>query len=302
MKKTTLLVLAAGMGSRYGGLKQLDPIGPNGETIIDYSIYDAIRSGFQKIVFVIRESFKDEFIELFNKKTKGLIEVEYVTQEINKVPSQLGYNLDREKPWGTGHAILMAKDCIDGPFAVINADDFYGQEAFDAMATYLKNNITEKENCMVGYQLKNTISENGHVSRGVCEIGNNSQLVSVVERTKIGKKDDGIYYEDNSEWLPLDTDSIVSMNFWGFTSNLFEELEKQFADFIKEKGQELKSEFFIPTVVESLMQKNISEFKVLKSTAKWFGVTYKEDKEMAVSAINELISKGTYPANLWNNN
>ncbi|MUP37291.1 nucleotidyltransferase family protein [Labilibaculum euxinus] len=297
--KPTLLVLAAGMGSRYGGLKQIDPIGPTNETIIDYSIHDAIEAGFGKIVFVIRESFEEEFKELFNAKLAGKIEVDYVNQEIGKVPEGSVYNLEREKPWGTGHAILMAKDCINEPFAVINADDYYGVEAFTTIAKYLSNSITDEENCMVGYQLGNTISENGSVSRGVCGTNENDHLTAVVERTHIEKLENGIAYKENEEWVQLVPQTTVSMNFWGFTPKLFDYLEAQFILFLKEEGDQLKSEFFIPSVVANIIKDGKTQVKVLKSDAQWFGVTYREDKEKAVKAIGKLIEKGTYPSKLW---
>ena len=297
--KPTLLVLAAGMGSRYGGLKQIDPIGPTNETIIDYSIHDAIEAGFGKIVFVIRESFEEEFKELFNAKLAGKIEVDYVNQEIGKVPEGSVYNLEREKPWGTGHAILMAKDCINEPFAVINADDYYGVEAFTTIAEYLSNTITDEENCMVGYQLGNTISENGSVSRGVCGTNENDHLTTVVERTHIEKLENGIAYKENEVWVQLVPQTTVSMNFWGFTPKLFDYLEAQFILFLKEEGDQLKSEFFIPSVVANIIKDGKTQVKVLKSDAQWFGVTYREDKEKAVKAIGKLIEKGTYPSKLW---
>ncbi|MBN2597823.1 sugar phosphate nucleotidyltransferase [Labilibaculum sp.] len=295
----TLLVLAAGMGSRYGGLKQIDPIGPTNETIIDYSIHDAIEAGFGKIVFVIRESFEKEFKELFNAKLAGKIEVDYVNQEIGKVPEGTVYNLEREKPWGTGHAILMAKDCIHEPFAVINADDYYGVEAFTTISDFLSKSITDEENCMVGYQLSNTISENGSVSRGVCGTNENDHLTTVIERTHIEKLENGIAYKENEEWIPLAPETIVSMNFWGFTPKLFDHLESQFIVFLKEEGDQLKSEFFIPSVVANIIKEGKTQVKVLKSDAQWFGVTYREDKEKAVKAIGKLIEKGTYPSKLW---
>ncbi|MCZ4694038.1 nucleotidyltransferase [Ancylomarina euxinus] len=298
--KPTLLVLAAGMGSRYGGLKQIDPIGPSQETIIDYSIHDAIAAGFGKIVFVIREGFEKEFKELFDSKLAGKIEVGYVNQEIEKVPEGSSYNLDREKPWGTGHAILMAKECINEPFAVINADDYYGVEAFMTMADFLKNSISEQEYAMVGYKLANTISENGSVSRGVCSTNVIEHLETVVERIHIEKLSEGIAYKEDDKWIPLAGDTTVSMNFWGFKPQLFEHLEDQFRSFLAEAGQELKSEFFIPSVVAKIIDGGNTSVKVLKSDAQWFGVTYREDKEKAAKAILELVEQGVYPAKLWN--
>ena len=298
--KPTLLILAAGMGSRYGGLKQIDPIGPSNETIIDYSIHDAIGAGFGKIVFVIREGFEKEFKELFNAKLAGKIEVDYVNQEIEKVPEGSSFTPDREKPWGTGHAILMAKSCINEPFAVINADDYYGVEAFTTMADFLMNSISEKEYGMVGYQLANTISENGFVSRGVCETNDNEHLTTVVERTHIEKLADGIAYKEDEKCTRISGDTTVSMNFWGFTPQLFNHLEEQFKGFLAEEGQALKSEFFIPSVVAKIIAAGNTNVKVLKSAAQWFGVTYREDKEKAAKAILELVEKGVYPSKLWN--
>ena len=297
--KPTLLVLAAGMGSRYGGLKQIDPIGPSGETIIDYSIHDAIAAGFGKIVFVIRESFEEEFKELFNAKLQGKIEVAYVNQEIDKVPDGSNYIAEREKPWGTGHAILMAKECINEPFAVINADDYYGREAFFTIAEFLTKECADGKFGMVGYHLENTISENGSVSRGVCSTDDEDNLLSVVERTQIEKQDGRIAYREFKEWTFIDNRTIVSMNFWGFSSALFGHLESQFVNFLKESGNELKSEFFIPTVVSDILEGGHAQVKVLSSDAQWFGVTYKEDKEKAVDAIGKLIDKGVYPVHLW---
>ena len=299
--KPTLLVLAAGMGSRYGGLKQMDPIGPAGETIIDYSINDAIDAGFGKIVFVIRESFKEEFVLLFNKKLEGKITAEYVTQEIETIPAGCTFISERSKPWGTGHAILMAKDCINEPFAVINADDYYGREAFFTMADFLSNQSSDKEFGMVGYHLGNTISENGSVSRGVCSTNETGHLLSVVERTQIEKIDNRIVYRDFQRWVTLDTQTTVSMNFWGFTPLVFSHLEELFVQFLKEHGQEMSSEFYIPSVVSEVINQGNTSVRVLKSDAQWFGVTYKEDKEKAVNCINNLIAQGVYPKQLWGN-
>lgn len=297
--KPTLLVLAAGMGSRYGGLKQIDPIGPSNETIIDYSIHDAIAAGFGKIVFVIREGFEKEFKELFNAKLAGKIEVDYVNQEIAKVPEGASFTSDREKPWGTGHAILMAKECINEPFAVINADDYYGVEAFVSMADFLTHSNSEQEYAMVGYKLANTISENGYVSRGVCVTNEIEHLETVIERIHIERLPDGIAYKENDKWIPLAEDTTVSMNFWGFKPQLFNHLEDQFRHFLVEAGQELKSEFFIPSVVAKIIDCDNTSVKVLKSDAQWFGVTYREDKEKATKAILELVEKGVYPSKLW---
>jgi UTP-glucose-1-phosphate uridylyltransferase len=297
--KPTLLVLAAGMGSRYGGLKQMDPIGPSNETIIDYSIYDAIQAGFGKIVFVIRECFEKDFKELYKNKLDGRIEVAFVNQELHKIPEGYEYLPEREKPWGTGHAILMAKDVINEPFAVINADDYYGKEAFQTISKFLTGQVSDKENCMVGYQLGNTISENGSVSRGVCTTNENDHLLTVVERTHIEQLPEQIAYLENETWYPLSANETVSMNFWGFTPNLFGHLDVKFKAFLKEKGNELKSEFYIPSVVAEIIESGETHFKVLKSDAQWFGVTYKEDKEKAVQEIQALVDKGVYPNQLW---
>ena len=297
--KPTLLVLAAGMGSRYGGLKQVDPIGPSGETIIDYSIFDAIKAGFGKIVFVIREQFEEDFKKRFVSKLEGKVELEFVNQEIYKVPDGVSYHSEREKPWGTGHAILMAKEVIKEPFAVINADDFYGAEAFHTMADFLVDGATDKENCLLGYLLKNTISENGSVSRGICTVDDNDHLVTVIERTHIEKLPENIAYLEDEKWHALPDNASVSMNFWGFTPNIFEHLSTQFKSFLNEKGNELKSEFYIPSVVTSLIETDTIQFKVLSSDSQWFGVTYKEDKEKAVQAIQKLIEAGEYPNQLW---
>lgn len=297
--KPTLLVLAAGMGSRYGGFKQIDPIGPCDETIIEYSIYDAIAAGFGKVVFVIREGFEKEFKTLFSAKLAGKIEVDYVNQEIANVPEGCTYNLEREKPWGTGHAILMAKDCIDEPFAAINADDYYGAGAFSTMADFLMNSVSEHEYGMVGYQLANTISENGSVSRGVCAANSSEHLETVVERTHIKNTEKGIAYKEGEKWVPLAGETTVSMNFWGFTPQLFDHLEDQFRFFLGNSGQELKSEFFIPSVVAELIEKGDVGVRVLRSNSKWFGVTYREDREEASKAILNLVEQGIYPAQLW---
>lgn len=298
--KPTLLILAAGMGSRYGGLKQIDPIGPSNETIIDYSLYDAIKAGFGKVVFVIRESFEEEFKALFNPKLSDKIEVAYVTQEMIKVPDNFLFNPERTKPWGTGHAILMAKDVINEPFAVINADDFYGEDAFNTMVDFLSHSISDKENCMIGYRLSNTISETGSVSRGVCSSNESDNLSSIIERTQIEKVANDIAFRQDEKWNTLPAETIVSMNFWGFTPQVFGQLETQFSTFLQESGDQLKSEYFITTVIAEMMDKGISQFKILQTNAEWFGVTYKEDKDKAINSINKLIDEGSYPAKLWN--
>jgi dTDP-glucose pyrophosphorylase len=301
--KPTLLILAAGMGSRYGGLKQVDPVGPNGEAIIDYSIYDAIRAGYGKVVFVIRESFADAFKETFDGKLKGKIITEYVFQEMNSfVPETLRISGDRIKPWGTGHAVLVAKNVINEPFVVINADDYYGPNAYQMTPEYL-NSVADSEKpiyCMVGYGLKNTLSEHGFVSRGVCETDENGFLETVIERTHIEKKQHRIVNQiDDVNSMELTGNEVVSMNLWGFSPSFFDYLEKYFNDFIMSNAKNPKGEFYIPYVVNELIEKDEIKLKVLQTQDKWFGVTYKEDKDLAVQNIKQLIENGVYPRKLW---
>lgn len=299
--KPTLFVLAAGMGSRYGGLKQLDGLGPNGETIMDYSIYDAIRAGFGKIVFVIRSSFESDFRSVVIDKFKNLIDTDVVFQEISKVPEGSSYNPEREKPWGTNHAVLMGKDAIKEPFAVINADDFYGQESFAILADFLRS-VEGKQNeyCMVGYRVGNTLSESGAVSRGVCVVDENNLLQNVVERTHIEEKGGSIIYlDENGEEVSIHSNTPVSMNMWGFTPDYFDYSEQFFKEFLAENGQKLKSEFYIPLAVNDLIVQGKATCKVLDTPSKWFGVTYAEDRPQVVLKINELIRKGVYPEKLF---
>ena len=299
--KPTLFVLAAGMGSRYGGLKQLDGLGPNGETIMDYSIYDAIKAGFGKIVFVIRPSFEKDFNEVVINKYKKLIETDIVFQEITNVPEGFTYIPEREKPWGTNHAVLMGKDAIKEPFAVINADDFYGQESFAVLADFLRSVEGKKnEYCMVGYRVGNTLSESGAVSRGVCVVDENQLLMNVVERTHIEEKGGTIIYlDENGEEVSLLATTPVSMNMWGFTPDYFDYSMEYFKQFLKENGDKLKSEFYIPLAVNNLIVEKKVTCKVLDTPSKWFGVTYAEDRPQVVLKINELIRKGTYPEKLY---
>ena len=301
MIKPTLLVLAAGMGSRYGGLKQIDGLGPNGETIIDYSIYDAIRAGFGKVVMVIRKSIEEEFKQVFFRKYSGKIEIEYVLQEIEFVPEGVSYNPERVKPWGTAHAILMADGVINEPFCVINGDDFYGADAFRQIATFLtqqKNDSTDY--CMVGYQLSNTLSDYGFVSRGICETDSNQLLLQVTECTQIKRIGSVICYKDSQEVNhPLPEDQIVSMNFWGFTPAYFKDLRVAFEKFIRANGNNLKSEIYIPLVLSELIEEKKATIKVLSSTAEWFGVTYKEDRSFVVDRLKKLTEEGVYPSPLW---
>jgi choline kinase len=299
--KPTLFVLAAGMGSRYGGLKQLDGLGPNGETIMDYSIYDAIKAGFGKIVFVIRKSFEADFKEAVVNKFKNLIDVEIVFQDITSVPAGCTYIAEREKPWGTNHAVLMGKGVINEPFAVINADDFYGQESFAVLADFLRSVVgKQNEYCMVGYHVGNTLSESGSVSRGICEVDENGNLTNVVERTHIEENGGAIIYlDEKSEEVAIPANTPVSMNMWGFTPDYFDYSEKYFIEFLAENGQKLKSEFYIPLAVNNLIVEGKASCKVLDTTSKWFGVTYAEDRPQVVLKINELIRKGVYPKQLF---
>lgn len=298
--KPTLLILAAGMGSRFGGLKQVEPVGPNGEAIIDYSIYDAIRAGFGKVVFIIRESFADAFKENFDKKLKGKIEVEYVFQELNMLPEGFTLPEGREKPWGTAHAILVAKDVINEPFCALNADDFYGFNAYKAMAKFLTKSTGPKEYAMVGYNLNDTLSEFGSVSRGICEEDENKNLVKIVEALKIVKHENKIISieNDGSETL-LTGNEIASMNNWGFKPSVFAQLEKRFTQFLKIEIDKPKSEMYIPSVVFDLIEDKEATVKVLEANSPWFGVTYKEDKPFVIEKINALIAKGEYPKKIW---
>jgi len=283
MNKPTLVILAAGIGSRYGGLKQLDTFTPQGDTILDFSIYDAIQAGFGKVVFIIRKSIEKDFKAFFNKKLEGKVEVAYVYQELDNIPDKFKDN-NREKPWGTGHALLMAKEVVKENFAVINADDFYGKEAFEVMAKSLKKMDKNSYNFnMMGYILKNTISNYGSVSRGECKVDEKGYLTGITERTHIEKING----------------AIVSMNFFGFTPKYFEISESLFENFLEKNYKEPKAEFFIPLVVNHVIVNNIATMEVLKSNARWFGVTYKQDKEHVTFEIQNLKDKGFYPTNLW---
>ena len=298
--KPTLLILAAGMGSRFGGLKQVEPVGPNEEAIIDYTIFDAIRAGFGKVVFVIRESFADAFKEKFEAKLSGKIDVEYVFQELDNLPEGFSLPEEREKPWGTAHAILVAKDVINEPFCAINADDFYGEGAYQIMADFLNNSVQEHTFSMIGYQLKNTLSEHGSVSRGMCTVNENNNLVKIVETHKIFKKEDAAVTiaEDGSE-TPLTGNERVSMNFWGFHPSIFATLESKFVKFLETEIDKPKSEMYIPSVVFEMIEDKEVAVKVLEANSPWFGVTYKEDKPIVVNKINALIKEGVYPEKLW---
>ena len=304
MVKPTLLVLAAGMGSRYGALKQMDGVGPNNEAIIDYSIYDAIRAGFGKVVFVIRHSFAEAFTQIFNKERfGGRIEVEVVYQELDYLPEGFSVPEGREKPWGTNHALMMAKDVIKEPFAVINADDFYGADAYRVIGAYLSERGGESGHyCMVGYEVNKTLSENGTVSRGVCSVNDESFLTSIVERTKIERNAEGtIVFHDLGEDEALEEQTPVSMNLFGFTPDYFAHSEEYFKGFLSDEKNiaNPKAEFFIPLMVNELVGNGTAKLKVLSTTAQWFGVTYQADKPQLVAKIEELIEAGVYPRNLW---
>ena len=298
--KPTLLILAAGMGSRYGGIKQMDAFGPAGETIIDYSIYDAINSGFGKIVFVIRKDFATAFKELFEAKLKGKIATEYVMQEMDEYLDGFPMPEGRTKPWGTAHAVLCAKEAINEPFAVINADDFYGRDAFQKAANFLTHDVTKKKYCIIGYELSKTLSANGTVSRGVCATDAENNLVNIHERTKIYPESDKIYYEENSLRVVLPQDTPVSMNFWGFDPNVFEFIQGLFKKFLKENAHDIKAEFFIPLIGDAFINDGDGEIKVIPTSAQWFGVTYKEDAPGVRESLQKLISDGVYPTDLWN--
>jgi len=297
--KPTLLILAAGMGSRYGGLKQLDEVGPNGEAIIDYSLFDALRAGFGKVVFIIRRDFEEAFKARFDEKLKGKIDVEYVFQELTDLPSGFSVPEGREKPWGTGHAIRSARNVIDTPFAAINADDFYGVEAYQTVVGFLTSEVAGDQYAMVGYCLDKTLSENGSVSRGLCVTNAEQNLVDIDELTKITLEPEGIFYYRDDKRIPLTGDETVSMNFWGFHPTLFTHLEEGFVQFLSDKGNELKSEFFIPMFVDDLIKACKTKVRVLTSNAAWFGVTYQEDKPVVKERINQLIGEGKYPKKLW---
>lgn len=300
MKNYTLVILAAGMGSRYGGTKQLDAVTENGETIMDFSLYDAVKAGFTKIVFIVRKDILDEVKADFGSKLEGKVEVEYVIQETTKVPEKYK-NTERTKPWGTGHALLVAKDIVKENFCVINADDFYGFDAFLTILSFLKELDENSTNyAMVGYPIINTLSDNGSVSRGETFVDEEHNLKQIIERTSITKQGDKITFkaEDGSEG-EISKDTLVSLNFWGFAPTFFNYLEQEFDVFLEENSKEPKTEFFLPFVVDELIQRNISNVQVLSTSAKWMGVTYKEDKEIVVAKVKELMDQSFYPAKLW---
>ncbi len=305
MKKPVLVIMAAGMGSRYGGLKQMDPVDENGHIIMDFSIYDAIRAGFEKVVFIIKKENEALFKECVGDRVAKKMQVEYVFQDLHNLPEGYIVPEGREKPWGTGHAVLSCLSAVDGPFAVINADDYYGREAFQIIYDFLTTHQDDEkyQYTMVGYYLKNTLTENGHVARGVCIADEEGKLTGITERTRIEKHADGpAYTEDDGEtWTKLPEDTIVSMNMWGFTSGILQELNNRFARFLEEnlRKNPLKCEYFLPFVVDELLKENKAEVTVLKSPDRWYGVTYKEDKPVVVEAIKNMRSAGLYPQGNW---
>lgn len=300
--KPTLLVLAAGMGSRYGGLKQLDGLGPNGETIMDFSIFDAARAGFGKVVFVIRHAFEQDFREKVISKYKDAINVEVVFQELDSLPAGFSLHPERVKPWGTNHAILMGKDAVKEPFAVINADDFYGKESFQILADALKKMEGKRDQyCMVAYRLGNTLSESGHVSRGVCNKNAQNHLTTVVEHYEVQRKGNEVVFknQETGNYDTIDENLPVSMNMWGFTPDYFEHSVSDFKEFLEKNADNIKAEYGIPTMVNRLIQEGTSTIDVLETPCKWFGVTYKEDRPSVVEKIQQLINEGVYPNKLF---
>lgn len=299
--KPTLLVMAAGMGSRYGGLKQIDPVGPNGEAILEYSVFDALRAGFGKVVFVIRKELEQDFNEVFGNKFRNRVEIEYVFQELGKIPEGFIIPDERVKPWGTGHAILMAKDIVKTPFAALNADDYYGIDAFKSMSAFLKKqSVADKNYAMVGYLLGKTMSEHGSVSRGLCSVSEDNLLVDVKEFTKICYTANGIEdIADDNNHVALHNNDIVSMNFWGFTPAFFDSLQELFISFLHKNINNPKSEFYIPFAVDLLIKSQQANVKVLSSEDEWFGITYRQDKPLVQKKLTELTEKGIYPESLW---
>lgn len=305
MKKPVLVIMAAGMGSRYGGLKQIDPIDDQGHIIMDFSIFDAKRAGFEKVVFIIKKENEKDFKEVIGNRMADVMDVEYVFQDLTNLPEGFEVPDGRIKPWGTAHAVLSCIDVVDGPFAVINADDYYGRDAFQKIYHFLS---TQKDDdkyrfTMVGYHLKNTLTENGHVARGVCTVDENGYLVEVTERTHIEKKGERAAFteDDGASWTELPMDAVVSMNMWGFSEGFLQEIKAGFSDFLKEglKNNPLKCEYFLPTVVSNLLKEHRATVSVLTSNDKWYGVTYKEDKQVVVNAMQAMKDAGIYPEKIW---
>jgi NDP-sugar pyrophosphorylase family protein len=302
--KPTLVILAAGMASRYGSMKQTDGFGPNGETIIEYSIYDAIKAGFGKVIFVIKEEFADNFKGIFEPKLKGKIETDYVFQTFDLRPFGIDIEIQRNKPWGTAHAVLAARDAVKEPFCVINADDFYGRESYQKMYDFLVNGVSDTQFSMIGFQIDKTLSEHGYVSRGVCEVDEAGNLAEIHERVKVYFKPDdtgnkNIVFEEEGQEYPIRSNSRVSMNFWGFTPKIFELSAGLFKDFALANTENPKKEFFIPLAAENLIRNGVVSFKVIPTQNQWFGVTYAEDKPIVQECIDTLVADGEYPGNLW---
>lgn len=298
MAKPTLVILAAGMASRYGSMKQVEGFGPSGETIMDYSIFDAIRAGFGKVVFIIRKEFAANFMDIFEPKLKGRIATAYVFQEMDSYTGGHTIPEGRTKPWGTAHAVLCAMDAVQEPFAVINADDFYGSNAFQNAAAFLNKGCDKNNYAIVGYDLLKTLSDHGTVNRGVCGLDSNGNLAGITERINIAKKGDRIVCDDGLEPEELPVDTRVSMNFWCFDTSYFEYTRKMFAEFLQRSGNELKSEFFIPIVADRFIKEG-GRIEIIPTTSLWFGVTYKEDAPFVAKSLDQLISNGEYPSNLW---
>ncbi len=294
----TLVILAAGMASRYGSMKQIQGFGPGGETIMDYSIYDAIRSGFEKVVFIIRREFVNDFKEIFEPKLKGRIKVEYAFQDMGAFTEGYEFPPERKKPWGTSHAVLCAMDAVNEPFAVINADDFYGHNAFEEAADFLINDCNEKNYAIIGYDLLKTLSDHGTVNRGVCTLDETGNLVGITERINIGSKGGRILVDDGKEPKELSRQTRVSMNFWCFDPSYFSYTQKLFREFLQQYGKEIKSEFFIPIVADQFIKEG-GKIEVIPTSSSWFGVTYKEDAPFVEKSLNDLTRQGEYPERLW---
>ena len=303
MSQPVLIVMAAGIGSRYGGLKQVDPIGPSGEIVVDYAIFDALRAGFDKVVFVIRKEIEDVFREKVGRKIEQQVETAYVFQDLYDVPAGFQVPEERKKPWGTGHAVLACRGVVDRPCAVINADDFYGAGAFQTLADHLRSAQDNAfyDYAMVGYILRNALSDHGSVARGVCRVTPDGHLVEVQERTRIEKRGEAIAYTENGvDWVPLAADSLVSMNMWGFTSSIFVELASRFPTFLDNQAANLtKAEFFLPSIVNELLQEKKAWVRVLPTHEKWYGITYPQDRPLVQNAIRSLVEQGLYPEDLW---
>lgn len=302
-KKPSLVIMAAGLGSRYGGSKQIDPVGPKGEIIMDYSIYDAIRTGFGRIVFVINKQLEEDFRKRIISRYERHIDTDYVIQDLDRLPEGISLPAGRVKPWGTGHAVLSCRGAVNTPFAVINADDFYGRSCFNALYNHLseaEDKAGQYDYCMVGFILKNTLSDHGHVARGLCSVDEDNNLVDIRELTRIRAFGQEVKYQEGEKWTSLDKNSYVSMNAWGFTLSIFNELEDRFIRFLKDlKDDFLGKEFFLPSVVGELLAEQKAGVKLLPTSDRWYGMTYREDKDMVTAHIGDMIEQGVYPKDLW---